>query len=295
MPPSPHSIGFIVCYFGERPPWANAFLASCRHNNTVDFLILSNCFSTESEASNIHIIPCTPKDIESRVEEKLHLQISLEHPMKICDLRPAFGILFSEELEDYEFWGHVDTDIIFGEIRRFITGNLLQTYDILSTRSAYISGPCTLYRNIPEVNQIFLRFGHYKSVFMDPEYQNFDECHFNWYALLNKERTFSGANMTDIVRVAHKEGQINLFMEDLVVEFVDLPPSYWLYWTDGILYNLVTEKEIMCHHFHAAKKSSSFSVDSTLSADSLISKIGIHPVSTSLKRFLNLSKSLTTG
>ena len=33
------------------------------------------------------------------------------------DLRPAYGVLFEEYLDGYDFWGHCDLDVLFGRIR----------------------------------------------------------------------------------------------------------------------------------------------------------------------------------
>ena len=145
------------------------------------------------------------------------------------------------------------------------------------------------------VNTLFKEGDHFQTVFEDTEYHNFDECHFNWHALLQRESPKPGPNITKMVQEANKQGHIRLFMEDLAIEYVDLPPSYWLFWSNGSLYNLVSKKEVMYHHFHAAKKSTSFSISCSLTSDCLISKAGIHATSTSLKYFLNTPTNLAIG
>jgi hypothetical protein len=47
---------------------------------------------------------------------------------------PAFGDVFSAEVKNYDFWGHCDMDVIFGKVRSFMTADLLNKYDIITTR-----------------------------------------------------------------------------------------------------------------------------------------------------------------
>ena len=47
---------------------------------------------------------------------------------KICDYRPFFGEIYKEYTKGYDFWGWCDTDIILGNIRKFISDNVLNEY-----------------------------------------------------------------------------------------------------------------------------------------------------------------------
>ena len=44
-----------------------------------------------------------------------------------------YGLLFSDDLNGYDFWGWLDPDIMIGNIRKFINDGVLNKYDILST------------------------------------------------------------------------------------------------------------------------------------------------------------------
>ena len=52
--------------------------------------------------------------------------------------------MFSEYLTGYDFWGHCDIDLLWGNIRRFVTDEKLKKY-----KKLYTAGACVLYKNDP--------------------------------------------------------------------------------------------------------------------------------------------------
>lgn len=47
--------------------------------------------------------------------------------------------MFQEYIKDYDFWGHCDADLIFGDIRKFVTDDILNKYDRLGVDGFF---PC---------------------------------------------------------------------------------------------------------------------------------------------------------
>lgn len=76
---------------------------------------------------------------------------------KIHDYRCAFGVLFEEELQGYDFWGHTDFDCLYGRVWDWVTEDLLSRYDLIANHHDYVSGPWSLYRNTDLVNNLFTR------------------------------------------------------------------------------------------------------------------------------------------
>jgi hypothetical protein len=72
--------------------------------------------------------------------EKLGFGVNIKHSYKLCDFKPAYGFIFFELIENYDFWGYCDIDIIFGSIRDFITKEILESHDLISTRPDWIPG-----------------------------------------------------------------------------------------------------------------------------------------------------------
>ncbi len=97
----------------------------------------------------------------------------MPQPYKLCDFRPAYGEIFQEYIKGYDFWGHCDNDQIFGDIRHFITDDILDRYDRI-----LFCGHFTLYKNTPEVNQVYKKVSplSYKTVFSSSKNFCFDEA-----------------------------------------------------------------------------------------------------------------------
>lgn len=90
---------------------------------------------------------------------------------KLCDFRVAYGEIFSTLLIGYDFWGHCDNDLIFGDIREFITDDILEKNDRILSR-----GHFSLYRNTPGVNAVYKKTSpDYRTVFTSPKNFCYDE------------------------------------------------------------------------------------------------------------------------
>ena len=74
---------------------------------------------------------------------------------KICDFKPLYGLMFADDLRGFEFWGASDLDVIWGDIRGWITDKLLDDYNVISSRQRKVSGHFTLFRNTEEHNRTF--------------------------------------------------------------------------------------------------------------------------------------------
>src|SRR5882724_11438458 len=120
------TIGFINCYFGKLPWYFNYFIHSCKYNPTVDFFIITDDKTyLKPLPPNVKLIYNSLEGVSRHASEKMGFPISIPYGYKLCDFKPAYGFIFSELLHGYDFWGHTDIDIIFGNIRDFITDERL--------------------------------------------------------------------------------------------------------------------------------------------------------------------------
>lgn len=124
------SILVIHPYFGRFPKMFPFWLESCKLNKTVDFLIVTNQ-EIQSDADNIIIKKSSLTQVKSQLESICGMNIWLEKPYKLCDFRPLFGKLFSEYTQKYDFWGYCDCDLVFGDIRHFLTEEVLNNHDYI--------------------------------------------------------------------------------------------------------------------------------------------------------------------
>ncbi len=75
--------------------------------------------------------------------------ISNQHSLLIQTLRLklAFGFLFAEIKKGYDFLGHGDIDVVYGNIRDFMTEEVLNNQDVISSWHDYNTGTFCLFRN----------------------------------------------------------------------------------------------------------------------------------------------------
>jgi len=253
------SIAMLTCWYGDYPWYFPYFIHSCIYNPTVDFIIITNNLSIiPNKPKNVKIIYKTPDDIRNLASEKLGFKVNLEYPYKLCDFKPAYGFIFSEIVQEYNFWGHGDIDMVYGNIRGFMTEKLLSEYDVLSSRHDFITGTFCLYRNTEFTNTLFKQSKDYEMVFSRPEHFCFDECNFLFYELQNGASIFDFPeriqSMTYVVKQAEKEGKIKAFFDFIIVE--GLPGD--IKWDNGIIiyknefegmyYNLIRLKNIVKDH-----------------------------------------------
>ena len=165
-------IAIIVCWFGKLPEYFKMWEYSCSKNQDYDFLFFTD-HPQSYKFKNIKFIKFSLNDCNKLATEKLNVEINVKKPYKLCDFRPAYGLIFEDYLKEYNFWGHCDIDQIFGTIKNFVTDEILNNYDKINK-----NGHFSLYRNTIEMNNLFKKEGslfNYKEVFQSNENFAFDE------------------------------------------------------------------------------------------------------------------------
>ncbi len=183
------SIAFIIPYFGDLPNYFPAWLNSCRQNPTIDFYLFTDQTYTGFVPENVYIQNISFVQIKELLQSQFEFSIGLSTPYKLCDYKPVYGAAFSEWVQDYDYWGHCDLDLIWGNIRHFMTDALLSEYDRILNQ-----GHCSLYRNTESVNR------YYRT--LDPM-----GC-MNWKIVYQSEKHFSFDEYAE-----HNGGGLSLIME----------------------------------------------------------------------------------
>lgn len=217
------NIAVLTCWYGNYPWYFPYFLHSCSFNSSIDFLIFTDNQETiANKPNNVKIIFKTIDTIKKTTSEKLGFEVNIDYPYKLCDFKPAYGLIFSEYLKNYDFWGHGDIDIIYGNIRNFITNDLLQDYDVISSRHDYITGSFCLFKNTEKINRLFLKSRDYELVFSSSEHFCFDECNFLFAELSKGFSIFDFPNhiqsMTYVVKKEEEKGHIKCHFDFLIIE-----------------------------------------------------------------------------
>lgn len=204
--------------------------------------------------SNVIYLPMTLDDFKRLTARMLDCEISVNPlPFKICDFRPAFGIIFSELIKDFDFWGYGDLDIVFGDIRTFFTRNVLSKNDALFVRHDNITSWLSIYKNSPKMNNLFRLSKDCLKILTTPEYYNFDETNFRFgeftgythYSLVKSEIE----SMTHLVKKLSEEGLIKSYFE---LHAIEGTPGR-IRWINGKLF-YKNEFEIIAYHLKQFKQ-----------------------------------------
>lgn len=258
----------ILPYFGRFNNYFPLFLRSCGANLSVDFLVFTDDTTPYEYPGNVKVAYMTFNEFKARAVRKLGFEPCLPSPYKLCDFKPAYGLLFEDYLDGYDYWGHCDCDLIFGDLGRLLMPVLDQGYDKI-----FAAGHLTLYRNTPENNRRFMKPLHgreiYREAFTTPRVYVFDE-----------DNPDPGKNPgRNNVHAIFLEDSASVFCEDLSMNvsmlFDDLrrsvyspqdrsfhrpptPPTRY-YWDNGriigVSWNSIA-KSLECHeylymHFHS--------------------------------------------
>jgi hypothetical protein len=248
------NIALLTCYFGKLPWYFDYFVHSCKYNPSIDFYIIIDDFTYRKLLpNNVKLIYKTLDDISIMVTQKLGFDIHITYGYKLCDFKPAYGLIFSELLNGYDFWGHCDIDIIFGNIRDFITYELMENYDLISVRHDWLSGCFLLYRNTDKLNTLFLQSKDYKKVFSSDKHYCFDETNFaHDFFATGKTYNEIGTeieSMMHVVKRLEAENYIKPFFDFYIIEGV---PGK-LKWEKGKMFYR-NKYEILLYHMIYFKK-----------------------------------------
>ena len=255
------SIILICVYMGELPFWMPAFFLSCSYCPEIHWLIISDCPKPSSIPSNVSYFRLCLDDLNYRFSKALgvNVRITSDYAYKINDLKIAFGDVFSEEIQEYDFWGYCDLDIVWGSIKSFINKELLDDYDIVTSRVRRVSGHFCLFRNSYEISMMYNYIPNFRKMIVDRKNYAIDEENITNYL-------FSLLYPNWIVRLKQ------LFIKKGLV----VPRVYWdsvmttsgahqralgegttrsFLWKNGKVYDADHSSELMYIHFHKIKQS----------------------------------------
>ena len=163
-------------YFGKLPKeQTRLWLKTCMKNSCIDWVLMTNDRTDYNYPPNVKVIHITLEELKRYIRKKFDFEISLEYGYKMCDYKPAYGYIFSDYVEGYDYWGHFDfTDAIMGNFEKLLGDVLECGYDKIG-----FLGHLSLYKNTKEVNTRFMmptKTGRRLSeIYRTPENQAFDE------------------------------------------------------------------------------------------------------------------------
>lgn len=229
------TIVLIIPYFGPFPNYFNLWLRSAEKNPTVDFLIFTDNTIDFQHGKNIRFVPCDFTEFKEKIQAVIEFPICLDAPYKLCDYKPVYGCALQKYIAKYDFWGHCDVDLIFGNIRKFISDEILEKYVRVYTR-----GHLSIFKNDSEGNFLWKKRHsqyayRYDEVFTIPYVCHFDE----WGGLSTylDELGFKQYDRIDFADVNCKKFNFEMVGRQLS----NIPQIYE--WRDGTLYCIMVEDQ----------------------------------------------------
>lgn len=262
-----YRIVYIVPYFGKMRKDFNIWLKSCEYNETIDFLVFTDDHEEYNYPTNVRVEYISLGQMKEYIQNNLGFEIALERPYKFCDLKPAYGDIFREYIKGYDFWGHCDTDMIWGDIRKFITDDVLGKYEKIG-----FLGHSTLYKNTKEINQRYKISiegydVNYKKVFTTEQGYHFDEGFMNKLYKDNNWPLYTGVHFADLTEYRH-----NFFLTN-VEKHLNYSRQIFI-WEKGHLFRLYLHKHKICKdeflYIHFLKRNMKLETKLTTVADKLI-------------------------
>ena len=169
-----YKIAYVVPFFGKFPKGFEFWLLSCKCNPTIDWLIFTDDQTPYDYPENVKVTYFSFEKMKERIQRIFDFPISLERSYKLCDYKPSYGEVFKDELAGYDFWGNCDIDLVWGNIRKFYTDEILEKYEKVG-----FNGHSMLYKNTPEINARYRThiegIDYYKDVYTTDKGYAFDE------------------------------------------------------------------------------------------------------------------------
>lgn len=243
-----NKIALILPYFGKLPNYFNLWLNSAKNNESIDFFIFTDQ-RIENSFSNIHVYEYSIDKIINRLNSILRSKFVIG-PYKLTDYKPAYGLIFEDYIKDYDFWGYCDCDLIFGQLRNFITEDILNSYDKI-----YTHGHLTLFKNTYDNNRLFLKNHNYDCYTFEEVCKTKYPCHFDEVGICEIAeksglKTYNGIQFADI---DFQKNNFNMvFIQDQYTK------QLWK-WDEGKLYRVyvkngeIVEQEMEYIHLQKRK------------------------------------------
>lgn len=247
----PQRIAIVIPYFGRWPWWMPFFFRSCATNPDVDWLMFTDCPAPSEVPDNVYITAISYADYCARVSHALGIAFAPPNPYKLCDIKPALGLIHADELVGYDFWAFGDLDVVYGRLRDYFTPHRLADRWLLSTHHRRVSGHLCLIRNDARMRTYFQRIPDWQARFAAHEHFALDEGAFSRLFVRHKNLPDAWRQRLSLVYRSFRHAE---FVEahstfTLQPDGTKLTPAWWR-WHDGVLTNALMGNQSMPYlHF----------------------------------------------
>ena len=168
------SIAVVIPWFGKLPPTYTMWRTSVLYNRTIDFYLYTDV-ECASEG-NLRVVHTTFEKFKGMLQRQFDFTIACARPYKLCDYKPVYGMVLHKLLAQYDFWGYCDMDMVFGDIRSFLTDAVLSQNERI-----FYDGHLSLFKNDERMNSLYMLEGEWPEYNYEEAFTTDDACYFDEY------------------------------------------------------------------------------------------------------------------
>ena len=234
----------ILPYFGSFGPWFPLYLHSLAQQQTLDLLLLSDAQPPRLPPNARHV-DMTLDQVRTLATARLGTPVCLNRTRNLCDLKPAYGMVFEEFTHGYEYWAFGDEDVLYGDVDRMLGPQLDGTADLVvpgtnsSRMQGSLQGHLTVIRNASRTNELAIRDPAYGQVLASPEHWAYDETSWRYGS--------ETSSFTKIVKEAEARGDLSIRWGIPSVTHAPRPGRWYVY--DGRGIHEDNGREILYYHW----------------------------------------------
>jgi hypothetical protein len=159
---------FLLTQFGTPHPWTQKFIDHVQFLGQYGWyfkIFTPNSFESKG---NVEVISMDIDGFNTLVEKKLGVNPKMfiagtgVPSFHMTDFNVILGAIFEDYTKDCDYWGCLGWDVLLGHLDHFIPEKELVRYDVWSDDVNIVNGTFCLFRNIPEVNDLFKKIPLWK-------------------------------------------------------------------------------------------------------------------------------------
>lgn len=179
----------LIPYFGQWPPYIELYLYSCSRQRGIDFMIFTDCKIPACRYDNVIFKPISFEDYCLFVSERLSIPFKPACAYKLCDLKPFYGVVHMRELDNYDWWGFGDVDLVYGNLSFLVNESNMRKYELLTTHMGRVAGHFTVIRKDSIYTHLCLKIPHWQNCLCTDNYYALDERIFSRIVMTRKYKT----------------------------------------------------------------------------------------------------------
>lgn len=156
----------IACIFmpwwGTPPGWESEFLERAMQSRKLAVVLVGDAAGFAPQCSGPIRIPESISGFEARASRAAGVKID-KRPERypkgqaICELRCMMADVYPDVTEPYSWWGYGDWDVVWGDWDSYLTDEILQRYDAISSNSRAVNACFQLFRNAPAERRLYAK------------------------------------------------------------------------------------------------------------------------------------------